>query len=213
VSQQINLFNPVFLNQKKLFSVVTMLQGLVLIMLGAGLFYAYASYQIKSLGEHAEETRKRIDKEQTKLSNFLAGYSSEESNKQLEAELAQITAKVQAQAKLITALKAGGNTQGYADYMRAFARETVQGLWLTDFFITGDPAHIKLGGAVISPDLLPEYIQALSNEPVMQGIAFSSLEMQRGGKDGNFVHFMLNSDVPLKSDIPAKSEAAKVAQP
>jgi len=42
VSQQINLFNPVFLNQRKLFSVVTMLQALGLIVVGAALFYAPA---------------------------------------------------------------------------------------------------------------------------------------------------------------------------
>ena len=42
MSQQINLFNPIFLKQKKYFSVVTMLQALLLIVLGSMLFFAYA---------------------------------------------------------------------------------------------------------------------------------------------------------------------------
>ena len=49
MSQQINLFNPVFLKQKKYFSVMTMLQALGLIVLGSIVFYGYAWYQVQQL--------------------------------------------------------------------------------------------------------------------------------------------------------------------
>ena len=70
MSQQINLFNPIFLKQKKYFSVLTMLQALGLIVLGSALFFAYALYQVAQLSRQADEMSKRYAAEQTKLANF-----------------------------------------------------------------------------------------------------------------------------------------------
>ena len=42
MSQQINLFNPLFLEKKKYFSAVTMTQALGLIVLGMAGFYTFA---------------------------------------------------------------------------------------------------------------------------------------------------------------------------
>ena len=39
MSQQINLYNPIFRKQKKVFSSTTMLQGLALIVLVVAVFY------------------------------------------------------------------------------------------------------------------------------------------------------------------------------
>ena len=49
MSQQINLFNPIFLKQEKHFSALTMAQGLGAIFLAAILFTAYTAYQLSSL--------------------------------------------------------------------------------------------------------------------------------------------------------------------
>jgi hypothetical protein len=55
----------------------------------------------------------------------------------------------------------------------------VQGLWLTGFKVTGDAAQISLSGGVVSPELLPAYIQRLGKERIMQGKTFSTLKMQQ----------------------------------
>ena len=49
MSQQINLFNPLFLRKEKYFSVRTMLQSLGLIALGLAVLYAYALMQTREL--------------------------------------------------------------------------------------------------------------------------------------------------------------------
>ena len=43
MSQQINLFNPVFLKQKKVFSAVNMVDAMAALIVGVAVFYAYAS--------------------------------------------------------------------------------------------------------------------------------------------------------------------------
>jgi hypothetical protein len=82
--------------------------------------------------------------------------------------------------------------------MRAFARQSVNGLWLTAFDIVGDGAQMSLGGAVVSPQLVPSYIQRLGRERVMHGKTFSTLQMQQPKKDGDrivprYVEFNLRS--------------------
>lgn len=199
MSQQINLFNPIFLKQKKYFSVPAMLQALALIALGSALFYGYAAYQVKLLAKQSDETSKRYTAEQLRLTRYTAEFSPQQSSRLLEDELKNVEAKAAAQHELIETLKSGviGNTTGYSEYMRAFARQVVPGLWLTGFNITGDAAQMSISGAVSSPELVPVYIQRLSREKVMHGKLFASLQMQQpkveSGKAAHYVEFALQS--------------------
>ena len=196
MSQQINLFNPVFMNQRKYFSLVAMLQALALIMLGSALFYGYAVYQVRMLSAQFAETTKRYLAEQAQLSRYTAEFSPQESSQLLEAQLKSTEAMLAAQQKLIETLKNGaiGNATGYSEYMRAFARQAMNGLWLTGFNITGDATQMTISGAVLSPDLLPIYIRRLNKEPVMRGKTIASLQMRRGGDTGRYVEFTLQSE-------------------
>lgn len=181
MSQQINLYNPIFLKQRKYFSFLTMLQALGMILVGSLLFYGYAVYQASQLKTQSEESTKRFDAEQARLTRFAAEFSPQQSNQALQSEVQQLERKVADQTGLTEILKSGvvGNTTGYSEYMRAFARQVVQGLWLTGFKVTGDAAQISLSGGVVDPELLPAYIQRLGKENVMQGKNFANLQMRQ----------------------------------
>ena len=199
MSQQINLYNPVFLKQRKYFSMIAMLQALVLIVIGSALFYGYAAYQAKLLAQQSVETSKRNAAEQLKLMRYTAEFSPQQSRQMLEEELKIAEARAAAQHELIETLKSGaiGNTTGYSEYMQAFARQVISGLWLTGFNITGDATQISMSGAVLSPELVPAYIQRLSQEKVMRGKTFASLQMQQpkteSGKAVRYIEFTLQS--------------------
>ncbi len=199
MSQQINLLNPAFHKQKKYFSALAMLQALALIVLGSALFYGYAVNQVKLLAKQSDETSKRYTAEQLKLTRYTAEFSPQQSSRLLEEELKNAEAKAAAQRELTETLKSGviGNTTGYSEYMRAFARQAVQGLWLTGFNIAGDAAQISISGAVLSPELAPAYIQKLSQEKVMHGKSFAALQMQlpkvETGKAARYIEFTLQS--------------------
>ena len=200
MSQQINLFNPIFLKQKKYFSVLTMLQALGLIVLGSAVFYAYAVYQVAQLSRQADEMSKRYAAEQARLVNFSNEFALQRSGQTLEDELKQLEAQAKAQENVLTTLKNGviGNTEGYSEYMRAFARQSINGLWLTAFDIVGDGSQMSLSGAVVNPRLVPAYIQRLGREKVMRGKTFSTLQIQQPKDDAGrimprYVEFSLSS--------------------
>jgi hypothetical protein len=189
MSQQINLFNPIFLKQRKYFSLLTMVQALGLIVLGSLFFYAYALYQVGQLKAQSEESTKRFNAEQAHLARYSAEFSPQQSNQILQSEVQRLEKALVEQTRMVDTLKSGsvGNTTGYSQYMSAFSRQVVQGLWLTGFKVTGDAAQISLSGGVLNPELLPIYIQRLGSEKAMQGKSFSTLQMQQpkpeAGKD------------------------------
>jgi hypothetical protein len=200
MSQQINLFNPVFLKQKKYFSVMAMGQALVLIVLGALLFYGYALYQVRQLSAQVAEMSKRHAAEQARLTTYANEFSPQRSTQMLQDEVALLEAQAAAQDKLLTTLKSGviGNTEGYSEYMRAFARQSVHGLWITAFDIVGDGAQMSLNGGVLSPQLVPSYIQRLGREKVMKGKTFAMMQMRQPESESKrvavrYVEFSLSS--------------------
>ncbi|MBI2313149.1 MAG: fimbrial assembly protein [Betaproteobacteria bacterium] len=181
MSQQINLFSPIFLKKKKYFSAVTMLQALGLIVLGSAVFWGYAVSQVSSLGRQAVETDKRLKVERQRFARLSAEYSPERKSKELEAEVKKAEAQVRSRQQIVDVLRSGvlGNTEGYSQYFRAFARQSINGLWLTDLSIVGAGSEIGVGGRVLSPELVPAYVQRLRQEPVMEGKSFGSLRIQR----------------------------------
>lgn len=208
MSQQINLFNPIFMTQKRYFSVLTMLQALGLIALGSAVFYAYAVYQVAQLSKQADEMNKRFEAEQTRLEKLTKEFDLQRSEELLEGELNLLEMQAKVQETVLTTLKSGviGNTEGYSEYMRAFARQSVNGLWITAFDIVGDGAQMSLSGGVVNPQLVPSYIQRLGSERIMRGKTFSTLQMQQPSKDGEravprYVEFNLRS-----AAVPAEAK-------
>jgi len=181
MSQQINLFNPIFLKQRKYLSLLTMLQALGLIVLGSLFFYGYALYQVAELKQQAEESTRRYSAEQARLARHSAKFSPQQARQALQNEVRDLENAVAEQTQLVDTLKSGsiGNTTGYSQYMRAFSRQVVQGLWLTGFKVVGDATQISLSGGVLEPELLPIYIQRLNREISMQGKSFATLQMQQ----------------------------------
>src|SRR5918994_5923015 len=94
MSQQINLYSPIFRKQTKIFSATTMLQGLGLIVLVVTVFYYYMSAQSSLLELRAAETAQQLKSELERLKVYGARESPAERirvlaerKKQLEAAL------------------------------------------------------------------------------------------------------------------------------
>lgn len=192
MSQQINLYNPLFRRQQTHFSLLAMLQGLAAILAAALLLYAYAAYQVAGLTKQTEQSAARLRVEQDRLAGAASGYSPQQANELLKNEVVQLEKKADEASRLVETLRSGvvGNTTGYSDYLRAFSRQAIPGLWLTHFKLNG--TQISLSGGVISPELVPGYLQKLGGERVMQGKRFSNLQMQ-AAKDDKYLEFTLHS--------------------
>jgi Tfp pilus assembly protein PilN len=98
---------------------------------------------------------------------------------ELEARIAAREMQLNALRQAGDVLERGafGNTRGYADYFRAFARQDAPGLWLTGLAIEGAGQDISIDGRATDAGLVPGYISKLSGETVLKGKTFGSLQI------------------------------------
>lgn len=179
MSQQINLFNPIFRRQKKHFSAVTMAQGLGLVLAGSFVVFLYARVHLATVEQEAAESSEQLKQTTAQLTKVVAAYAPRAKDKSLEEEVRRMEAELKSQQQAYDMVMRGGlgNTKGYSEYFRAFARQIVNGVWLTGFTIDGAGNDIELKGRALQPELVPNYINRLKQETVMQGKSFATLAM------------------------------------
>lgn len=218
MSQQINLFNPLFMRKEKYFSARTMLQSLGLIVLGLAAIYAYAWWQHKELEGLAAGYGRQLA---VQRDQFLS-LNAQGRSKLLEAEVARLEADVRARRAALDMLQGGGlgDTDGFSRYFAAFARHSMRGVWLTGFSVGDNGNVLSIRGRVLHPDLVPAYLKALNEEDVMRGRLVTELKLvakdessvRRDARAGpeRFVEFDLSA--PLRLAEAAKP-AAKAGRP
>lgn len=179
MSQQINLFNPVFLKQRKVFTALAMAQALGVLLAGIAALAWYSERSVAQLQAQADQSTRQLERRQASLQAATAEMKPKVRSPELEAQLLQLELERTALRDASDVLGRGaiGNTRGYSDYFRAFARQDTPGLWLTGVSIEGAGASISIDGRATDAALVPGYIGQLSHETVLKGKTFASLEI------------------------------------
>jgi len=181
VSQQINLFNPIFLKQKKIFGAVPMLQALGVIVLGVLAMSWFAQQRVDALRQRAASGQALLAGREARLAKANADFAPRQRSAALQADVTTAQAQLGSLRQVEAVLHGGGlgNTAGYAEYFRAFARQNVNGLWLTGLSIVGAGKDIGVQGRAMQATLIPDYIARLTAEKIMSGKTFGSLQIDR----------------------------------
>ncbi len=207
MTQQINLYNPALLPQVDAFSgrvVLLALGGTLLLSL---LAYTWSAWDATRLAGDQQRQQGQLSALQSDVTRLAQESAGRKPNPQLAAELESIEALLAGRNEVMSVLRGGslGDTRGVSEYFRAFARETVDGLWLTGFSIVGAGNDISIEGRTLRAELLPGYIGNLRREEVLRGHVFGTLKMQlpTGGAPANvtrktaeFLEFRLSSQGP-----------------
>lgn len=178
MSQQINLFNPIFLQQKKIFAARTMAQALALITVGCVLISGTAWYSVGKLRKEAAELALQSARNQARLLAATSEFAPRKANDGLTLEAGDAEAQLTSLRKVVQLVQNGdlGNTHGYAEFFRALGRQYQDGLWLTAVSI-GASADMSLQGRALDATLVPAWIARLTREPVLQGKSFGNLQI------------------------------------
>jgi hypothetical protein len=207
MSQQINLFNPEFQQQKKVFTATAMAASLGALVLGLAALGVAAKLRVASLQVQADQGVAQLDKTRKRLAGVNAEFTPRQQDAKLAEELSQSQGELLDLKEVAGVIERGelGNTQGYAEYFRALARQSVDGLWLTGVSIAGAGRDIGVRGRAMDPALVPDFLGRLRNERVMQGKPVGSLQIGEAAalkvlKDGKeasapapYVEFSLQS--------------------
>ena len=178
MSQQINLYDPKFLKQEMPFSARSIGYALGTVVLGLAALSTYAFVQARNTEILAADSARQIAVERDKLVQ-LSSKGPQARSKALEAEVARLEGEVKARQNVLAALGTGelGNTAGFSEFMAALGRQTVPGVWLTALKIGEAGNDLEVLGRALRPDLVPAYLRALNNEPMMRGRRVTEMKL------------------------------------
>jgi Tfp pilus assembly protein PilN len=179
LSQQINLFNPIFLREKRQFSALAMAQALGLVTLGALAMYAYEVRQNRVLADVLAQTEKQLDARREQMTRFGKEFSAQGASRALGAELSAAETRLAARRGLLEEVKTGigGDAQGYSRYLTALARQATPGVWITGVEIGGKANMLTLKGRALDSAHVPAYIRALNREAPIAGRRVEELRL------------------------------------
>ncbi|HWI12669.1 MAG TPA: hypothetical protein VNT02_00365 [Burkholderiales bacterium] len=181
MSGQINLLNPALRQRRDVVSLrnLAALAGVLVVAMAA--VQAYVSHDLTRRRAELASVQEARNARATRMA-VLQQAARQGAPSELGAEIRRLEAELRAQREGLSALQSGaaGSRQGYADYLRALSRGALSGLWLTGFTIAGS-GEITLRGRLSRADLLPEYIQRLSTQPILSGRSFSTLDVAQPG--------------------------------
>ena len=212
MSQQINLFQPIFRKEPKRFSAKAMLQAGSLVLLGVGLLYGYSEWQVNSLRSELARAETRQTAAAQRLDEMNRKFGNRAKDQLLEREIARLEGVIAAKSRIKEILESGAfaNTEGYSEYLMAFARQHISGIWLTGFDIGGAGEALMLKGRSTKPELVPRYMRRLASEKALSGIEFQVFRMARPDTEEektrtpDYVEFLVTT---------ANSGAGQVGQP
>lgn len=180
----INLVNPEFRKRREPLSLLTLAValGAVIVVLAGG--HYFARQRADGIGRQLADVESKLRAERDKV--VAAGkVLAAKPDPKLTAEVEATRAALQARQAALAELAGGalGDTEGFGEQFRAFARQSVSGLWLTGFTLSGAGREILIQGRALSPELIPAYIRRMSSEAAFRGKSFASLSIEEGKAD------------------------------
>lgn len=196
MNQQINLYQPIFRRQKKVFSAITMVQICAFFLVVFTALYLYGQIKSQPLKDQLTRLNQDILVLNQHLARLEAQQPVEAKSKLLENEIARLSNELskRKQVQDLLSTETMGNTKGFSGYLEAFARQHVQGNWLTKITIAKGGKNLRLEGKTLSSELVPVYMDKLSRETLLNGTSFNVMELIRPVEPSNYLDFFISTN-------------------
>lgn len=178
---QINLYNPQLRSARELFSFRVLMIGIAASLALGVLGYAWYGYQAAGNTRQARELDARLQAMRDETLALSKAISERGRNTELESRQHLLEARLVRMEAVGKALEQadGDVAAGFSEFMRAFARQTTPGVWLTGFSFGAGGTEMRIDGRAQNADLVPAYIARLNSEPMLQGRSFAQFAVRQ----------------------------------
>ncbi|MES2356392.1 MAG: hypothetical protein V4568_18725 [Pseudomonadota bacterium] len=181
MSQYINLFNPALQKRRDVLSAAVLASVTIAALLGVAITGVLLQQKTGEMQQQAKDGELRLKQERDKLVGVAKEAAERKPDTKLLEQLSRAEAVLKDHADLIKLVESGviGKTNGFSAQMRAFANQSMSGLWLTGFSISAGDGEMEINGRTLNAELLPVYIQHLNSEDAFRGRSFAMLTLDR----------------------------------
>jgi hypothetical protein len=222
MNQQINLYQPIFRQERKLFSLKTVALALGLVAASLVAMWALGSHNVGKLETAVAQLQaQRVAQEDmARAAGVLL--DAQGSPAAIQAQVQVLSALLAERTNALSLLRGGaaGEPRGFAPRLQALARQHTEGVWLDELLLGGGRNGLVLRGRSLNPELVPKYLQLLTSEPELSGARFDAVVIDRReyhdekaqlkadaekGKDtgraGSTVRFSVSSNALLDANV------------
>lgn len=181
IVQQINLYQPIFRQERKLFSAQTVAMGLALVLATLVVLWLFASSKVQRLEAQIGAVREQ-QRVQEQMAGAAGALRAQRANPvDARARIQKLSSELADRTRARDLLRGGvaGRTTGFASRLEGLAQQHTDGLWLDRILLSGDVSAMSLEGGTMNPSLVPRYLQALASEPALNGARFDQFVIER----------------------------------
>jgi Tfp pilus assembly protein PilN len=191
--QQINLFQPVFRKQHKVFSATTLAQIVAAVLVLLVAILGHVRWSLASMEQSAEALQQQHHHIRQQIGALEAAYQTPDTEA-LDAEIAQLMADIDQRNSLLIQFDqlVVQHHSAFSGQFRALAEQHVPGLWLEGVTVNGE-GQIEIRGITLDAKLVPIYLQHLEKRQGLSETSFETVSMKRIAADKPQIQFVLRN--------------------
>lgn len=196
MNQQINLYQPIFRKERRLFSALAIAQLCAVAAVALGAFAVYAQQRVGALDEQVTQLRAQEAARVSQLQSLSRRLAESGGDEALQARLAEAVLALRDRESVLGMLAGAGvgSVNGFSHHLEALARRRLDGLWLTSVSLSGTDGNVRLEGRAADAALVPEYLQQLAAEVPFGGQRFASFQLSRPEAEAAGIRFTLSGE-------------------
>lgn len=197
MNQNINLYQPIFRRQRKIFSADTMLVMMAVLLGGLVLITLFGHWRQGQLADQVAQLQSQEDQALERLTSLQETLPPRRESPALQRAVTEAEREVELKHRALEVLDEGmlGQQHGFSSHLLALSRQRVEPVWLTGIHISQGGAQLDLHGRTQQASQVPVYLQRLSDESVFAGTDFRRMRIQRTELDngGEVLEFHLST--------------------
>jgi len=194
VMQQINLYQPIFRKQRRVFSARAMLTSLLVGLLGLAAIYGYGAWQLGGLEAEVARLVGERERAAARLVTLGRDLPARRPSQVLASEIDRLERRLAGRRALV-AMLSGQIEAGhrFSALLAGLARQRVEGLWLTGLRVAASGSELEIEGSATAPELVPRLVAGLAREPEFRGRRFRTLTIERPEEAPERIDFVLRT--------------------
>lgn len=186
MARHINLYDPALERKRDWLALGNVVIGGVLLAIAVGVLGMAGRSTLPALTAQSATLEVQVKAMRDQVVTLGQRTANRKPDPRLEQELAAKRQLLSLRGDVLATLRSsvGPDARSYAEYLRGFARLTMNGLWLTGFTVKSAGGGMEIRGNTTDPALIPEYIRRLNKEYAFQGQTFAALKLDRPAAKG-----------------------------
>ena len=190
--QQINMYQPVFRRQAKIFSTATLLKIIAMVIVLMFALYSNAHSTMKGLQRISADLALNYIQLDARL-GAVTSTAALSKNASISDEITTLQAQISDRNALLERVDDlfTNTTVGFGDVFETLAQTNLPGLWLTGVQLSQD-GSIEISGTTLDPTLVPRYLQSIARQSPLSILNSGTVNLIREESNQSEINFVLS---------------------